>query len=225
MGEYRQVYQSLQHINKAWQFENAAGQWIQFNCPECIRIQVAHLIYQKTVNDEHRRVEIESGLVEFIAHSITFNSEHVNLMADTITMRDDISNVFPIRMSPDNDRVRANRKLRHSVFDAGQIEPENGEKDFIHVTNLEWLSLNWRKNRARKISGSFRRLILFMHENELNYFPTLREIRDGLIRGQMKILEAESRIWNDQTKFEAVKIGYITQWNMLFEMDDLGPLN
>ena len=86
----------------------------------------------------------------------------------------------------------------------------------LHETNLEWLALNWRKNRASTISNSLRRLILYMHENKVDYFPTLREIRDGLIRGQIKILDADKELWSDKTQFEAMKTGYIEQWKLLF---------
>lgn len=65
---------------------------------------------------------------------------------------------------------------------------QNVNDAFIHQTNLEWLSLNWRKYRASQISKSYKRLILdmfdLMLQRKLGYFPTLREIRDGLIGGQ-----------------------------------------
>ena len=41
------------------------------------------------------------------------------------------------------------------------------------------------------MSRSPRRLILEMFEQDYQYFPTLREIRDGLIKAQMKVLEEE----------------------------------
>ena len=76
-----------------------------------------------------------------------------------------------------------NRSLHFYPF--SKIEKSvgiNDSLDFIHNTNLEWLSLNWRKDRARKMSGSSRRLILIMVEEDYQYLPSLREIKDSLIR-------------------------------------------
>ena len=49
--------------------------------------------------------------------------------------------------------------------------------------DFDWLALNWRKYRAAQLDSSDRRMILKMFENDPAYFPTLREIRDGLIKG------------------------------------------
>lgn len=53
---------------------------------------------------------------------------------------------------------------------------------YLHDTDLEWLSLNWRKYRACKMSKSIRRMILIMFEEDYQYFPTLKEIKEGLIK-------------------------------------------
>ena len=73
--------------------------------------------------------------------------------------------------------------------------------DFMHTTDLEWLSLNWRKFRAAMISLSVRRLILIMFESSYEYFPTLQEIKTGLVKGQMSIINKEKDSWTDKTKF------------------------
>lgn len=62
------------------------------------------------------------------------------------------------------------------------------EKIYISETENDWLALNWRKYAAAQLSKSNRRMILEMFESDRGYFPTLREIRDGLIKGQMMIL-------------------------------------
>ena len=82
--------------------------------------------------------------------------------------------------SKDNERKRPNGRRRHDPFeglDGYLVNP----LDFTHETDFEWLSLNWRKFRAALISLSVRRLILIMFESNYQYFPTLREIKDGLV--------------------------------------------
>lgn len=49
-----------------------------------------------------------------------------------------------------------------------------------------------------------------MFEENFEYFPTLKEIRDGLIKGQIHMLETQKNNWNDESKFAAMKIGYVT---------------
>ena len=43
------------------------------------------------------------------------------------------------------------------------------------------MSLNYRKERANKMSPSKRRMVLKMFQEDISYFPTMREIRDELI--------------------------------------------
>ena len=47
------------------------------------------------------------------------------------------------------------------------------------------MSLNYRKDRAARMSASRRRMVLVMFEEDYQYFPSLREIRDQLIMAQM----------------------------------------
>lgn len=53
--------------------------------------------------------------------------------------------------------------------------------DLLSLTDLEWLSINYRKQRAAKLSLSRRRTIIALYEKDYEYFPSLREIRDELI--------------------------------------------
>ena len=57
------------------------------------------------------------------------------------------------------------------------------EFGLVKQTASEWLSLNWRNFRVTKIDNSYRRTILYMIEQDYQYFPTLKEIRDGLLEG------------------------------------------
>ena len=43
------------------------------------------------------------------------------------------------------------------------------------------MSLNYRKERAAKISPSRRRMILEMFQKTRHYFPSMNEIRDELV--------------------------------------------
>lgn len=88
--------------------------------------------------------------------------------------------VIKVLRTKDNQKSRPNGTRRHDPFD----EVLFGEEQFkiYHDTHLEWLSLNFRKYRATQTSSSIRRMILIMFEEDYQYFPSLREIRDGLIK-------------------------------------------
>ena len=60
-------------------------------------------------------------------------------------------------------------------------DDHNNNLNLIKSTELEWMSFNYRMQRAAKMSPSQCRTILLMFEEDYQYFPTLREIRDELI--------------------------------------------
>ena len=96
-----------------------------------------------------------------------------------MTPNDETDETIKIRRTTDNTKKRPNSCNRHDPSITGN---ENStELSFINPTDLEWLSLNYRKERAAKMSPSIRRMILVMFQNDYQYFPTLREIRDELI--------------------------------------------
>jgi len=99
------------------------------------------------------------------------------------------------------------------------------EKIYISETENDWLALNWRKYAAAQLSKSNRRMILEMFESDRGYFPTLREIRDGLIKGQMMILKRKSKDWSGGTQFGLLKKNYESKWNMLFDFNKLGDID
>ena len=121
-------------------------------------------------------------------------------------------------------RERPNAAQRHEPLIGAQIQSDRQDYSFTYETNLEWLSLNWRKYRASQISASFRRLILYMFERDFEYFPTLREIRDGLIGGQMQELEKQKEAWCENRRYRALQIAYIIKWKLLFNFAHLGDL-
>ena len=63
---------------------------------------------------------------------------------------------------------------------------------FIEETKHEWMSLNYRKERANNLSKSKRRMILIMFQKDFSYFPTMKDIRDELIQAQMCEIDKSS---------------------------------
>ena len=90
---------------------------------------------------------------------------------------------FKVERSNDNVRKRPDGRDRHDPFNVGD-QDSRGLMDLIFSTDLEWLSLNWRKYRASLMAITLKKLIYLMFEEDYQYFPTLREIRDGLIGAQ-----------------------------------------
>ena len=91
----------------------------------------------------------------------------------------DHSKIVKVRRREDNIRKRPNGHNRHDPFE--NEDKSTASLHFINPTDLEWMSLNYRKERATKISESKRRMILLMFQQDIAYFPTLKEIRDELI--------------------------------------------
>ena len=58
-------------------------------------------------------------------------------------------------------RYRPNGSNRHDPFIFDDSEG-NDDFNFTNPTDLEWMSLNYRKERAAKLSKSKRRIILIM---------------------------------------------------------------
>lgn len=52
-------------------------------------------------------------------------------------------------------------------------------------TPLEWVSLNYRKEKAARLSPSRRRMILVMFQHKHSYFPSIKEIKDELVMAQI----------------------------------------
>ena len=89
------------------------------------------------------------------------------------------------------------------------------------------MSLNYRKRRARNQSESIRRMILIMFQIDLPYFPTLREIRDEIIKAQLHEINVNSieRSFRPTSLFGLLKESYKEKWNMLFELANLGDMD
>mgnify|MGYP001239966175 CR=1 FL=1 len=87
---------------------------------------------------------------------------NVNLQKLIMTPRDLDLEPIKVRRTQDNTRQRPNGQNRHDPF-MNRISDANA-MDLISSTDLEWMSLNYRKRRAAKMSPSQRRMILVMFE-------------------------------------------------------------
>ena len=124
-----------------------------------------------------------------------------------------------VRRTVSNTRGRPNAARRHDpVYIDGS---RNSEAHFISDTHLEWTSLNYRKEKAAALSPSRRRMVLMMYQKQYPYFPTLREIRDELIEGQIDFIRTESTNWTSDSNFKFLKNSYARNWRMLFKLANL----
>ena len=72
--------------------------------------------------------------------------------------------VVQVKRSTENTRIRPNAGNRHDHHNTGL--QDSNSLSFISKTYLEWMSLNYRKERAAKMSKSIRRMILIMFQED-----------------------------------------------------------
>ena len=89
-----------------------------------------------------------------------------------------------MRRTRNNERSRPNAEKRHDPVDETS-DIRSSLTKFLNDTDLEWLSLNYRKARAKRLTRSHRRIVLIMFQKDISYFPSLKEIRDELIEAQL----------------------------------------
>ena len=77
----------------------------------------------------------------------------------------------------------------------------NNSVHFLSNAELEWMSLNYRKERATKLAASKKRMILIMFQEDISYFPSMKEIRDELIQAQIKVIQNRCLQWNKNTLY------------------------
>lgn len=104
---------------------------------------------------------------------------------------DNIVNECKVDRSTDTKRRNPKQWQRHDTNELTMMR-ELSTIYYLHDQDLEWLSLNWRKYRASKMSKSIRRMILIMFEEDYQYFPTLKEIKEGLIKYQICQIQLEA---------------------------------
>lgn len=79
-----------------------------------------------------------------------------------------------VQRKPQNKKMRPEPQIRFNIDDHLETGQSMFHKDFIESTDFEWLSYNWRKYWASKMSRSSRRTILYMLNNDYEYLPSLR---------------------------------------------------
>lgn len=67
-------------------------------------------------------------------------------------------------------------------------------------------------------------MILIMFEDDYQYLPSLREIKESLIKAQNRNLDLEKNEWSDKTRFHLLKDIYRENWEKLFDINELGDL-
>lgn len=147
------------------------------------------------------------------------NLETMQMIRNTNTF-----DTVPVRRSIDNERKRQNGHNRHDP----QVESDPGRESlhFISNTDVEWLSINYRKERAAKLSPSKRRMILILFQKDMSFFPSLREIRDELIKAQMMKIKYEyANVYTTKTDFEFIKSNYQEKWDLIFEFSNFDELD
>ena len=195
--------------------------WSQFDFSECLVIEFEYQAYKKTCDDKYKIVTI-GGYFKGIIHFDGPNYETGVIITDSngkIQHR--------IRRSQLNMMVRGStRQNRHDPSnDAVFGDASSQSLSFISPTDLEWLSINYRKVKYAKLSGSKRRMILIMFDKEIHFFPTMQEIRDQLLKAMIFQLEKDSDYWDNNSRFEAMKKIYMYRWSMLFDLANLGDLD
>lgn len=136
---------------------------MQFDCSECIILEYGRKVYQKSNKKEkYKEVNIVPGKVNLD----TFEMASIELPDKPVQ----------VRRTADNVRKRPNEQTRHNPIDDEAFGDH--ELNMINSTDLEWMSLNYRKYRVAKLSASRRRIIMIMFQEKFTYFPSMREIRD-----------------------------------------------
>ena len=68
-------------------------------------------------------------------------------------------------------------------------------------------------------------MVLQLFEEDYQYFPSLKEIRDGLIKAQLQIIEKEKESYIDAPSLHMLKISYAEKWRYLFKLAKFGDIN
>ena len=152
----------MENFNWAWQFRlDDSENWQQFDCTDCLQLEFNFQAHKLSETADFRKVQIIIGVVDL----------------DTDSLYDDSGNFKgKVQRTKTNSRKRPNASRRHDPvqFDARLFS----EAHFISDTNLEWTSLNYRKEKAAALSPSRRRMVLIIYQKQQSYFPTMREIME-----------------------------------------------
>ena len=63
-----------------------------------------------------------------------------------------------------------------------------------------------------------------MFQRDLQYFPSMQEIRDQLIEAQISKINQKAQSWENMQRYEHLVEIYTAQWDWLFGFEDLGNI-
>ena len=63
-------------MNQPWQYKNQDGQWISFDCTECILLELAFFTFTTAQSDQYSTVEIPMGKVNFKFDTIAVSGDN-----------------------------------------------------------------------------------------------------------------------------------------------------
>ena len=136
-----------------------------------MQLEFSYQAFKISGRDTFQEAEIISGTVNFKTLLLKLNSN---------------GKLVQVRRTLNNERRRPNAERRHNPVE--EEDRRISDAHFIAQEDLEWLSLNYRKERAARLSKSRRRMILIMFQKDISYFPSLKEIRDEIIMAQMELI-------------------------------------
>ena len=117
-------------MNWAWFFlDPHLETWIQFNCTECLVIEYGYQAFRISKQEEFRHVKFLKGIID--------------LETLVLTKLGNTGEKLKVMRSKHNIKVRPNGQKRHDPFMENDFSRDS--LSFIHHTDLEWMSLNYRK--------------------------------------------------------------------------------
>ena len=63
-----------------------------------------------------------------------------------------------------------------------------------------------------------------MFQRDLQYFPTMREIRDELIEAQINQISIKAQDWENINRIDKLVEIYTDKWEWLFKIGNLGTI-
>ena len=95
-------------------------------------------------------------MIEFAFHHYSFKKTETNRFVEIAQGTIDLETMIlkslnteegiKVIRAKENQKIRPSATKRHDPFQ--EIDETQNKRNFIHDTNLEWLSLNFRKYRA-----------------------------------------------------------------------------
>ena len=131
---------SVKDLLWAWQYQDElTKEWIQFDCTECLVIEYSYQVYSISKNSEFRQIQILSGTIDF--DTFMMAPRVISSLIALVTL----PNPIKVRRTTDNKRKRPNGSKRHDPF--GDQSENSIDFDLISGSNLEWMSINYRKRK------------------------------------------------------------------------------